>query len=87
MRAAPHSNLILEGTPSRWALGQHRLPRSALLLGLPVCIGRSHGSVPPQRSVILDAELCEHADGEPAGVPLASHGKLDDLHPPRANVR
>jgi hypothetical protein len=35
----------------------------------------------PQRSVILDAELCEYAGGEPAGVSLASHGKLNDPLP------
>ena len=37
--------------------------------------------MPPQRSVILDAELCEHARGEPIRVPLAGHGKLNDLLP------
>jgi hypothetical protein len=34
--------------------------------------------VPPQRSVILDTELREHARGEPVRVPLAGTGKLDD---------
>jgi hypothetical protein len=38
-------------------------------------------SVPPQRSVILDAELCEHAGRQPAGIPFASHGKLNDPLP------
>jgi hypothetical protein len=37
--------------------------------------------MPPQRSVILDAELCEHTRCEPIGVPLAGHGKLNDLLP------
>jgi hypothetical protein len=37
--------------------------------------------VPPQRSVVLDAELCEHAGRQPAGVPFASHGKLNDPLP------
>jgi TolB-like protein len=36
---------------------------------------------PPPRSVILDAELCEHARGEPVRVPLAGHGKLNDPLP------
>jgi hypothetical protein len=35
--------------------------------------------MPPQRSVVLDAELCEHARAEPIRVMLASPGKLDDL--------
>jgi hypothetical protein len=35
--------------------------------------------VPPQRSVILDTELCERARGEPIRVVLAGPGKLDDL--------
>jgi len=37
--------------------------------------------MPPQRPVILDAELCEHARGKPVRVPLAGHGKLNDLFP------
>jgi hypothetical protein len=37
--------------------------------------------MPPQRSVILDTELCEHARGQPVRVSLASPGKLDDLFP------
>jgi hypothetical protein len=37
--------------------------------------------MPPQRSVILDAELCEHTRCEPIGVPLAGHGKFNDLLP------
>jgi hypothetical protein len=37
--------------------------------------------VSPPRSVIFDAELCEHAGRQPAGVPFASHGKLNDLLP------
>ena len=37
--------------------------------------------MPPQRSVVLDAELCEHASRQPAGVPFASHGKLNDPLP------
>ena len=37
--------------------------------------------MPPQRPVILDAELCEHARGKPVRVPLAGHGKLNDLLP------
>ena len=35
--------------------------------------------MPPQRSVILDTELREHARGEPIRVMLAGPGKLDDL--------
>jgi hypothetical protein len=37
--------------------------------------------MPPQRSVVLDAERGEHASGEPVGVMLAGHGKLNDLLP------
>jgi hypothetical protein len=37
--------------------------------------------MPPQRSVVLDAEPGEHASGEPVGVMLAGHGKLNDLLP------
>ena len=37
--------------------------------------------MPPQRSVILDAELCEHTRCEPIGVPLAGHGKLNNPLP------
>jgi hypothetical protein len=33
----------------------------------------------PQRPVILEAELCEHARGEPVRVILAGPGELDDL--------
>jgi hypothetical protein len=35
--------------------------------------------MPPQRSVILDAELCEHTCGEPIRVLLPGIGKLNDL--------
>jgi hypothetical protein len=35
--------------------------------------------MPPQRPVILEAELCEYARGEPIRVTLAGPGKLDDL--------
>ncbi len=35
--------------------------------------------MPPQRSVIPDAELREHARSEPIRVPLAAHGKLNDF--------
>jgi hypothetical protein len=35
--------------------------------------------MPPQRPVILEAELCEDARGEPVRVMLAGPGKLDDL--------
>ena len=35
--------------------------------------------MPPQRSVILDAELCEHAGGEPVRAALAGPGKLNDF--------
>jgi len=37
--------------------------------------------VPPQRSVILDAELGEHTSGEPVGIMLTSLSKLNDLLP------
>src|SRR5580700_211694 len=33
----------------------------------------------PQRSVVLNAKLCEHASSEPVRIPLAGHGKLYDL--------
>jgi hypothetical protein len=45
----------------------------------PLPILQKLALVPPQRSVILDAELCEHARGEPARVMFASPSKLDDL--------
>ena len=34
--------------------------------------------MPPQRSVIPDPELCEHARGKPFRVPLAAPGDLND---------
>jgi hypothetical protein len=37
--------------------------------------------VSPPRSVIFDAELCEHAGRQPGSFTLASHSKLNDLLP------
>ena len=37
--------------------------------------------MPPQRCVILHAELGEHTSGEPVGVPFTGSGEFDD--PPR----
>src|SRR5580704_6629192 len=39
----------------------------------------------PQRSVILDTELREHARGEPVRIPLTGQGKLNA--PPTRQVR
>ena len=41
--------------------------------------GLTRRSVRPKRSVIPDAELCEHARGEPIRVSFAGHGKLNDF--------
>jgi hypothetical protein len=49
--------------------------RSVRWSAFPFCL------VPPQRSVIRDAEFCEHARGKPVRVSLASPGKLNDLLP------
>jgi hypothetical protein len=51
-----------------------------LVGGRVVLAPEGRRSVPPQRSVILDAELREHAGCEPIAVPLAGHGKLDYPH-------
>jgi hypothetical protein len=41
-------------------------------------------SVPPQPTVIADAEICQSANDEPVRVSLASDRRLND--PPRDNL-